>query len=110
MKIPNADRALIAEDKLREYVLNLAHRRGASKAHVLRSMGYQAARWQELEADLRNQHLTVVIDRVVDTAYGRRYEIHAPLTGPSGRTITFRSVWQIDIGTSQPRLITMYPD
>jgi hypothetical protein len=39
--------------------------------------------------------------------YGVRYDIVAPLTGPVGRTVEFRSVWQIDVGTDVPRLITM---
>ena len=43
------------------------------------------------------------------TAYGMRYEIVAPLRGPTGKSMNFRSIWQIDTGTQVPRLITMYP-
>jgi hypothetical protein len=110
MKVPNADRALIGKDKLCDYLLNAAHRRGASKARLLAAMGYQADNWQRLEADMRAQHLAIDADRVVDTDYGPRYEIVAPLTGPSGRSVTFRSIWQIDTGTEFPRFITMYPE
>jgi uncharacterized protein DUF6883 len=45
-----------------------------------------------------------------ETLWGTRYDIVAPLTGPSGDTVMFRSVWQIDLGSDQPRLITMYPE
>ena len=110
MKIPNADRAIVGQDKLCDYLLNTGHKRGGSKAKLLVAMGYRPDDWQRLEADLRAQHLTVEVDCVVDTDYGPRYEIVAPLVGPAGRAVTFRSVWQIDTGSQVPRLITMYPE
>lgn len=109
MKIPNADRAIIAQDKLCDYLLNIDHEWGGSKARRLVAMGYALDQWQRLESDLRAQHLTVDVDRIGDTEYGPRYEIVAVLVGPSGKSVTFRSVWQIDTGTDVPRLITMYP-
>jgi len=110
MKLPNADRAIIAEDKLRTYLLNPDHRRGGSKAKMLLSMGYAAEAWQRLEADIRAFHVTAEVARQVDTAYGTRYEIVAPLPGVGGRPAAFRSVWQVDLGTDSPRLLTMYPE
>jgi hypothetical protein len=110
VKIPNAYKAVIAEDKLCSYLLNPNHRRGASKAKLLISIGYGVADWQRLEADNRTQRLASEVDRESDTDYGKRYEIVAPLHGPSGQTVAFRSVWQIDTGTDYPRLITMYPE
>lgn len=110
MRIPNAEQAVIAPEKLRDYLLNPEHRRGASKAVLLISMGYETDQWQQLDADLRAQHLTADVEHVEDTDYGTRYTLVAELTGPNGRTIAFRSVWQIDIGTDRPRLITMYPE
>jgi hypothetical protein len=110
MKVPHADRAVIAREKLCDYLLNPDHVRGGSKARLLIAMGYHADDWRRLETDLREQHLTAEIDATSETDYGPRYEIIAPLLGPSGQTITFRSIWQIDTGTEVPRLITMYPE
>jgi Domain of unknown function (DUF4926) len=110
VKLPNAGNAVIAQEKLRLYLLNAAHRRGGSKASVLLSLGYSIANWQQLEADIRAQHLTAEVELETESEYGDRYEIAAPLTGPNGRSILFRSIWQIDIGTDRPRLITMYPE
>ncbi len=108
-KVPNADQAVIAQDKLCHYLLNIDHERGGSKARLLVAMGYSLDQWQRLEADLRAQHLIVDVDRIVDSDYGPRYEIVAALVGPAGRSVVFRSVWQIDTGSVVPRLITMYP-
>ncbi len=110
MKVPNAKNAIIAPEKLRDYLLNPEHRRGHSKAKKLLSMGYQADQWQHLETDLREQHLTADVEEVEENDYGTCYAIVAGLTGPDARTISFRSIWQIDLGTDLPRLITMYPE
>lgn len=110
MKLPNAARAEIAPDKLWGYLLELGHRRGGTKARFLHACGYQAQNWEQLESDLRTQHLNAEVGLVKDTPYGRRFEIIAPLVTPSGRSILFRSIWQIDTGTDHPRLITMYPE
>src|SRR5436309_12675473 len=110
MILPNAAHAIIAEDKLAGYLLDLGHRRGAGKAKLLYSIGYEASHWQVLANDLRRQHLTSDIVEQRNTIWGKRYDIVAPLIGPVGDTIMFRSVWQIDLGSDRPRLITMYPE
>ncbi|MEE9295067.1 MAG: hypothetical protein V3W34_08940 [Phycisphaerae bacterium] len=110
MKMPNADQAVIAPEKIRDYLLNPTHRRGAAKARLLLSLGYRGEEWQRLDSDLRRQHLTADVDVSRETDYGTRFEIVAPLRGPGGRIVTFRTVWQIDTGTDLPRLITMYPE
>jgi hypothetical protein len=109
MRIPNADKAIIAPEKLRHCLLNPAHRRGSAKARLLLACGYRADAWQMLEADLRTQHLTLDVAVTKDNSYGQRFEISGPLATPSGRRIVFQSVWQIDKGTELPRLITLYP-
>jgi hypothetical protein len=110
MKLPNSDRAIIAPDKLRDYLLNPRHPRGASKAKLLLSMGFRTPEWQVLERAIREQHLSAEVAATVETDYGRRFEILAPLAGPDSRPVIFRSIWQIDIGGDVPRLITIYPE
>jgi hypothetical protein len=110
MRIPNADNAIIEPTKIANYLLDVDHPDGGSKARLLESLGYFSANWQRLEADLRSMHLTEDYIATRDTVWGVRYEIVAPITGPSGDTVMFHSVWQIDLGTDVPRLITMYPE
>lgn len=109
MKIPNADHAVISTRKLRDYLLNPTHRRGAAKARLFINCGYHADEWAVLERDIRAQHLTQDANAINETDYGRRYEIIAPLITPCGRHVRFVTIWQIDVGTDVPRLITMYP-
>ena len=110
MKLPNAKNAVIDRAKIADYLLDIDHPRGGSKARLLVSLGYSAADWRRLESDLRSMHLSEDVVATVATIWGMRYEIVAPLTGPSGDSVVFRSVWQIDLGSDCPRLITMYPE
>ena len=109
MKVPNAQRAVIAADKLTGYLLNLSHRRGAAKARLLLNFGYRSDNPEILEADLRTQHLSLDVTGTSTNAYGMVYEIEGPIKTPSGRAVRFCSVWQIDTGADMPRFITMYP-
>jgi hypothetical protein len=109
MTVPNADRAIIAVEKLAAYLLNVSHRRGGPKARLLLSVGYRSDNPQSLESDLRVQHLSLEVTRAHENAYGIVYEIEGPIKTPSGRTLRFCSVWQVDAGTDVPRFITMYP-
>ena len=108
MPIPNADRAVIAAEKLSAYLLNPSHKRGGAKARLLLALGYQTAAPQVLESDLRVQHLSLDAARTSRNPYGLAYEIEGPIRTPSGRIVRFCSIWQIDSGSDVPRLITMY--
>lgn len=110
VKLPNAELALIPAEKVTDYPLNLDHKRGGSKAALLLAVGYSRADWQRFADDLRRDHLGADVTLARTTDYGVRYEIRAPLRTPSGRLLAIRSVWQIDTGTTAPRLITLFPD
>jgi uncharacterized protein DUF6883 len=108
MTVPNADRAIIAADKLTAYLLNMSHKRGAAKARLLLRVGYRTDAPHVLEEDLRAQHLSLEVTRTHKNAYGV-YEIVGPIRTPNGSRVHFCSVWQVDSGTDVPRFITMYP-
>lgn len=109
MAIPNADRAIIAPNKLTSYLLNVSHKRGGPKARLLLSVGYRSDDPQRLESDLRRQHLSLDATRTSENAYGIVYEIEGSIRTPGGRVVRFWSIWQLDTGTDVPRFITMYP-
>jgi hypothetical protein len=109
MTVPNADRAIIATEKLTAYLLNASHKRGGAKARLLLSVGYRSDDPFSLESDLRTQHLSRNVTRTSENPYGVVYEIEGPIETPSGKTVRFCSVWQVDTGTDVPRFITMYP-
>ncbi|TVQ57537.1 MAG: hypothetical protein EA366_08385 [Spirulina sp. DLM2.Bin59] len=109
MKLPNHDQAIINPSKLVQYVLNIDHDRGGTKAKKLLSYGYHPEQWQRLERDIRRYHLNMEVLRIKETDYGTRYEIQGTLMTPIDKPLVIKTVWQIDIGTTIPRLITLFP-
>jgi len=84
MKLPEAKRAIISTEKLRDYVLSFEHGSGRAKAAFFTMLGYEAAQWQQLEHDLREQHLVADARLRRKTRWGDEYEIIAELRGPNG--------------------------
>lgn len=64
MKLPNREKAVIAPDKLLNYLLNVEHKRGGTKARVLTEFGYRVENWRQLESDIRRDHLEQEVDVV----------------------------------------------
>jgi hypothetical protein len=73
MTVPNAERAVIAAEKLTEYLLNMSHKRGAAKARLLLGVGYRPDTPRLLESDLRAQLLSLDVTRTSENAYGVAY-------------------------------------
>ena len=109
MKLPNADQVIVEREKILDYLLNSAHRHGASKAQFFKSFGFRAERWEQLAQALRVHGQTHEVKRTRETGFGPRYEVEGKLDTPNGRSPRIRSVWQFDDGAVAPRLITAYP-
>ena len=52
MKLPKAQRAVIAPAKIQNYLLSTSHPIGRFKEPFFASLGYTVANWQKLEQDL----------------------------------------------------------
>jgi hypothetical protein len=109
MKLPNADKAVVEREKVVDYLLNAAHRYGASKARFFVKFGFHAEKWEELAQALRHHGQSHEVTRARETGFGPRYEVEGKLDVPDGRSPNVRSVWQKDQGEVAPRLITAYP-
>ena len=106
MQIPNPDRAVIEPAKLRDYLLSPTHPVGRFKAPFFLALGYSAAEWNRLEADLRSQHLPHDAVAAPPTPYGQKHVIRATLVGPAGGSA--RVVMRV--GEDFARFVTAYPE
>jgi len=109
VKLPGAERAVIPEAKLRDYILNPDNPDGRAKAAFLTRLGYSREEWVRLELDLRQQHLLEDAAPGQASPYGVKYEILGRLKGPSGREAWVRTIWIVLSGQTQPRLVTLVP-
>lgn len=107
--LPNADNAHIDPRKLRDYVLNFGHDLGQYKAAFFAQMGYTADKWQQLEYDIREQHLHSLAEEGKFSKYGRKYTITAPLQGPNSEQRWVTTVWIIRTGNDHADLVTIEP-
>lgn len=109
MQLPNAEAAVVEQEKVRGYLLNPRHRYGASKARFFAEFGFTLESWEVLAEALREHGRAHAVLREKETGFGPRYEVDGELAVPDGRRPRVRTVWQIEPGETAPRLITAYP-
>lgn len=108
MQLPNAENARVDREKVTEYLLNRMHPDGAGKAVFFERLGFCAEQWQVLAEALR-QHAEHRVADFVESEYGMRYAVDGAIETPCGRRPWVRSVWIIEKGGRQPRLVTAHP-
>jgi hypothetical protein len=109
MPIPDADRAVVAAEKVRDYLLNLEHPDGGSKAVWFHAIGYTRDEWRVLANDL----MAIARDcREFDTErtkFGIKYKATGTVGHPNQRPGNVLTVWIVE-DDDPPRLVTAYPD
>lgn len=109
MRVPNADKAIIPPEKLRDYLLSSSHPVGWFKVAYFNELGYSAENWERLEHYLRKQILSNNAVEIEGFSYGKKFVITEYLVTPSEKTVKISTVWVILTGESIPRFITAYP-
>ena len=109
MKLPNANRAIADEDKLVKYLLNQAHPDNGGKAHFFALLGFGERNWQALADTLKAVATSNSVVDETETVHGTKYVIDGDIAGPAGVSRIVRTVWIVDRGKQDPRLVTAYP-
>ena len=106
--LPNADKAVVPLEKLRDYSLDSSHPVGKHKARVFASaLGMtrnDAPRLREmiLQAVLTNEAIEAEANE-----HGTRFAVDFQTLGVKG-AVTIRTAWIIDAGETVPRLTSCY--
>jgi len=109
MKLPNADKATLPEQKITRYLLNPAHPAGGSKAAFFLRFGFTVAEWRRLaEALLRHARENDVV-ATEQTPHGIRYVVDGLLTAPDGTRLNIRSAWYMNPDGDAPRFVSAHP-
>jgi hypothetical protein len=109
MKLPEAQRAVIAPAKIQNYLLSTTHPIGRFKEPFFANLGYTVANWQKLEQDLLALAASGEAEPGRASPYGQKYEIHGTLNGPSGKSARVLTVWIVRFGSDVPQFVTAYP-
>ena len=109
MNLPNAENAYVEQAKIVDYLLAPEHPEGTGKAKFFAHFGFTVDAWERLaEALLVHAHTLPVVS-MSETRYGTKYRIEGPVVCPDGRSPSIRTVWIIDSGAENPRLVTAHP-
>jgi hypothetical protein len=106
--LANADQAIIAVEKLVDYLLDPQHPKGSHKARVFRAaLGFTRMNHGDLIEALRQGIMANEAVWVRDDLYGRHYRVAMMLQGPTG-TARVITGWVYDRGSDVPRLTTAF--
>lgn len=109
MKLPNADRAVIDQQKLSGYLLSRSHPIGRFKAAFFARAGFDVENWTALAAQLRELARLGQAQPGESSEYDQKYLVSGTLIGPQGGQLAVTSVWIVRAGGDVPRLVTVYP-
>ena len=109
MKLPNCENALVASEKLTDYLLSEIHPVGGAKALFFKNLGYDDTDPDVLARDLLTIAQEEDISDVQTSEFGTKYVIDGFVQTPNGSTVAMRTVWIIELDNPQPRLVTAYP-
>jgi hypothetical protein len=109
MVIPNAASAIVAPEKLRDYLLSPTHPIGRYKSVFFRALGYSQELWETLGRDLRAL-LEGNAEQLELTEHGQKLAFRGEITGPNGRLARVVTVWIILTGENVVRFVTAYPE
>jgi hypothetical protein len=109
MKLPGAERAFVDPAKVRDYLLNVDHPVGHSKARFFGALGFTRARWPALYGALLDLAVRGEATIGEPSPYGQKYEIHATISGPAEREAYIVTVWIVLLDEDFPRLVTAFP-
>ena len=112
MKLPNAARAVIDVEKLRDYSLNPNHPKGKHKARVfLAALGFKADDAERLRQLILDAILTTEATAQPPTSYGQRFVVDFQVQWRKHFVVTsamIRSAWIIRNDEDFPRLTTCF--
>ena len=107
MNMPFLNRLRVDESKVVGYLLS--HANGQGKAGFFLTFLFQPGAWEELADALKAHARSNPVATKVDSRYGTRYSVDGELQTPSGRRPRVRTVWILEHGSEEPRLITAHP-
>jgi hypothetical protein len=106
--LPLADRVVIDERKVTDYLLSESHPVGRSKSVFFKTLGFRPDNWRSLRDGLLEHARTAQVVAEIETEFGRKYIIEGLLVGPTGAEALVRAVWFTASGQTVPRLVTAY--
>lgn len=108
MKIPGAERALVDDAKIRDYLLASEHPVGGPKARFFKGLGFSRPDWAAVQQIILGfAAADAQLGR--QTGFGQKYVVKGTIEGRNGRTASIVVVWIVLAVEDFPRFVTAYP-
>ena len=105
--LPNANKAIIAIEKLTKYSLN--YDKDPNKAEAFRKgLGYTKKNAVKLIVQILDNISRFETKAKGNNGYGEIYETVMRITGENGKTANVMTSWIVENGTDLPRLTNVY--
>lgn len=109
MKLPNNNLSFVADNKITDYLLSDIHAIGKYKADFFKRFGFDIADIDTFKGSLIQHSIDRDIVKTKGSDLGIKYELKCEIKTPDERNPCIVTVWIVEIGMKEPKLVTAYP-
>jgi hypothetical protein len=74
-RLPNADKAVVPQAKITQYLLSLTSKNGKTKAQFFLAFGFTIETWETLASALKQHAMSYEVASTCETPYGIHYNV-----------------------------------
>lgn len=109
--LPNVDKVVIPEAKIKSYALNKSHPSGKDKAIAFeKALGYNINNADDLIKNVKDNVSKYKAVPKGESQFGKKYEVVMNIKGPNGKVAKVLTGWIITPDSDTPRLTTIHVD
>lgn len=108
--MPNRNTSNVEDQKITGYLLNPNHKDGAPKEKFFTMHGFSLEEIEVFRTALINHAINRVVAEQMTSPYGKKYILVCEVETPDKRNPCIKSIWIINQGEENPRLISAYPE
>jgi hypothetical protein len=109
VRLPYAEQARVAPEKVLNYLLSTDNEDGKDKARFFLRFGFTRDEWQVFSDALRAHAVAHEVANIRETPHGMNYAVDGILETPDGRNPRVLTVWRLAPDSETPRFVTAYP-
>jgi len=109
MKLPDFFELHIEKEKITEYLLNIRHPDGMSKANFFMNFGFTKENWKLFSVNLIKMCYIYEIQDQENTNYGTKFIFEGKINTPDGRNPEIKTIWFVPKNDNIAKLVTAYP-
>lgn len=107
MNFKEPSNIIIERRKIVDYLLNISHPDGFSKARLFIQYGFHPERWEDFAKSIIAHAQIAEVVFQLETPFGKKIILQGNLETPSKKKLMIKSIWILAL--ESPILVTLYP-